>query len=276
MSLRSKLLGGLLLLLCATAQAQQPREVFSVRQVDLPNGGDLYGRNHLGCDITVTLELDINQNLNSRPPVPVTLSIPGHSEVLLTHLRQRNRGPWRYSYRWHYNYGNNRAHHDDSVAYDMPLQHGQSCRIMQGFHGKFSHQGDDEYAIDFDLPDNTPVLCCREGVVVYVEERFTDGAPTEEYRNKVNCVRVRHSDGSIGEYDHLRLNGAVVEEGQQVQRGDLIGYSGHSGFASGPHLHFCVYTGGDGYHRHPVPIYFRVRGEGRPVELQQDNVYAAP
>lgn len=267
-----------LLLLLALAWAEiQPRQVFSVRQIDRQDGGNLIGVNHIGCDITVTLEITDAENVFTNPPAPVTVSIPGHGEVLLTRVRQRRPGMlWRYNYRWYYNYGNMQARHDDSVVYSMPIGSGQSCRIIQGFHGKFSHTGDDEYAIDFDLPEGTPVYACREGRVVFVEERFSEGAPTQEYRNRVNCVRIRHSDGTIGEYDHLRQDGAVVEEGQVVRRGELLGYSGNTGFSSGPHLHFCVYAGRDGYRRRPIPIYFRVRGSRGAVELKQGRVYTAP
>jgi murein DD-endopeptidase MepM/ murein hydrolase activator NlpD len=268
----------LLMLVSPLAWAQvEPREVFSVRQVDLPDGGILYGKNHLGNDITVTFELTVNQNMVADQPLPLTLSIPGHSEIKLVEVHRANpQLAWRYNYRWFWNHGNKDVEHDDSVVYSLPFQRGQSCRIIQGFHGKFSHTGSDEYAIDFGFAEGTPILACREGQVVYVEERFSEGGATPYFRNRVNCVRVKHNDGTIGEYDHLRQDGAVVAEGQFVRRGELIGYSGNTGFSSGPHLHFCVYKGLNGHLRQSLPIYFKVQGSSEPTELVQGRTYTAP
>lgn len=53
-------------------------------------------------------------------------------------------------------------------------------------------------------------------------------------------IVILHSDGTMAIYSHLQRNGAKVKEGQQVAKGDFIGYSGATGFVSGPHLHFMV------------------------------------
>ena len=71
--------------------------------------------------------------------------------------------------------------------------------------------------------------------MIYVEESFPDGTdvPGEE-----NTVLIRHSDGTLSNFGHLTLDGALVEVGQLVQQGDRIGFSGDSGASSAPHLHF--------------------------------------
>jgi murein DD-endopeptidase MepM/ murein hydrolase activator NlpD len=50
---------------------------------------------------------------------------------------------------------------------------------------------------------------------------------------------IRHSDGSIGCYWHLQKNGVKIKKGP-VAKGQLIGYSGNTGFVLRPHLHFAV------------------------------------
>lgn len=51
-------------------------------------------------------------------------------------------------------------------------------------------------------------------------------------------------------------NGVVVNIGQKIQRGQLLGYSGKTGYARGSHLHFIVYKAIDGTHRESIPVKF--------------------
>ena len=66
------------------------------------------------------------------------------------------------------------------------------------------------------------------------------GGGSPEYRKFANYVIIEHSDGTMGNYYHLKQGGAVAVIGQKVAKGDLIGYSGNTGYSSGPHLHFSV------------------------------------
>ena len=50
-----------------------------------------------------------------------------------------------------------------------------------------------------------------------------------------------HSDGTFADYSHLTFHVAVVKKGDHVKKDQLLGYSGSTGFASGPHLHFAVF-----------------------------------
>lgn len=53
-------------------------------------------------------------------------------------------------------------------------------------------------------------------------------------------ILIKHANGLDTMYAHLsQIN---VSQGQEVQTGDLIGYSGETGYATGPHLHFGVYV----------------------------------
>ena len=58
---------------------------------------------------------------------------------------------------------------------------------------------------------------------------------------KTNIILIRHKDDTIAVYAHLSPAGALVEVGDQVKQGQLIGISGQSGYAIDPHLHFSVF-----------------------------------
>jgi murein DD-endopeptidase MepM/ murein hydrolase activator NlpD len=93
------------------------------------------------------------------------------------------------------------------------------------------------YAIDVPMPIGTDILASRAGVVIFVRENYVDGDNTPGHEN---LVFVRHEDNTIGYYAHFTNMGAVVEVGESVAQGALIGLSGHTGESTEPHLHFDV------------------------------------
>lgn len=98
------------------------------------------------------------------------------------------------------------------------------------------------------IPTGTQVKAIGPGEVVTAG----DGG---DYGNQ---VVVRHEDGTYSQYAHLSEVKAVV--GQSVQGGTLIGWSGETGNATGPHLHVEIRTGpGFGSDISPVP-YLRAKG----------------
>lgn len=102
-----------------------------------------------------------------------------------------------------------------------------------------------EYAVDFALPEGTPVIASRRGKVSSIHDGET-AYGGQEYRNNANFVIVDHKDGTYTLYLHLQK--VVVDEGDEVQQGELMGYSGKTGWTYGrPHLHFQVQARGDGF-----------------------------
>lgn len=145
-----------------------------------------------------------------------------------------------FSYSNTYNFGNAlQESFDDAYIYSLPYEKGKTQTIFQGYNGKFSHQN--EFALDFNLKMGSSILAAREGVVVEVVNNNTKSCPDVSCAKYNNRVIVMHSDGTFADYSHLKLNGAVVEKGEQIKKDQLIGYSGSTGFASGPHLHFSVF-----------------------------------
>lgn len=96
--------------------------------------------------------------------------------------------------------------------------------------GQLGHNGND-YAAD----EGTPVYAAADGVVDFEGDATND--PWTLWYGGI-YVRLRHDDCFTG-YAHL--SSTVIDKGQQVARGQLIGYSGSTGAATGPHLHFeCI------------------------------------
>ena len=125
----------------------------------------------------------------------------------------------------------------DIYIYDLPFKEGTKHRIVQGYGGLFSHNH--IAALDFDMPEGTPVYTAREGVSYAFKDDSDEGGPFPEYKNKANFIIIKHNDGSFGCYWHLKKNGVVIKKGF-VAKGQLIGYSGSTGFILRPHLHFSV------------------------------------
>jgi len=85
----------------------------------------------------------------------------------------------------------------------------------------------------------TPIRAARRGTVMAVIDGFTRCCLPREEAWKANAVYVRHRDGSVATYAHLR-EGIPVVAGQKVKGRQLLGYSGNTGWTTAPHLHFEV------------------------------------
>lgn len=133
---------------------------------------------------------------------------------------------------------------DDSRTspYVLPFPVGQRMRVTRTFtHYLPSNGGVGLYAIDIDMPIGSPVHAIRAGVVVAIEERFSDDDHADYHEN---WVMIRHADGTVARYIHITTNGALVDLNQTVAQGQRIALSGNSGASFGPHLHFDVQTCG--------------------------------
>jgi murein DD-endopeptidase MepM/ murein hydrolase activator NlpD len=133
------------------------------------------------------------------------------------------------------------ALHDDDYLYALPFQSGTAYRLLQGYGSRFSHTGLEEFAIDIDMPTGTPVHAARPGTVEQTEASNSKGCWDPGCGRWANFIVIRHSDGTTGEYYHLDQNGVIVNVGDEIVRGQKIGYSGNTGHTTRPHLHFAVY-----------------------------------
>lgn len=208
-------------------------------------------------DMTATLEIGA-VNMRSSVPLPCTVTIPAGKTVEAVTLTPLDpESEWSFRYTNHYTVGRHDAKHDDNYVYWLPYAAGTTFKVTQGYHGSFSHTGPDEFAIDWKMPEGTPVLAARDGVVVVVKDDSEKGGAHRKYEDKANMVTVQHSDGTMAHYCHLAPHSAKVRVGTKVRAGDQLAASGNTGFTSGPHLHFAVFKARSGHGRETIPVKFR-------------------
>ena len=128
---------------------------------------------------------------------------------------------------------------DTSYVYSLPYEEGSSHLIVQGYFGIFSHQ--ERAALDFKMKRGTNIVAVRDGVVIRVKEDGSKGGWSKKYRSQGNNIVIQHGDNSRSGYWHLQKDGALVNVGDTVKQGQVIGLSGKTGFAATPHLHFIVW-----------------------------------
>jgi murein DD-endopeptidase MepM/ murein hydrolase activator NlpD len=86
--------------------------------------------------------------------------------------------------------------------------------------------------VDFDVPEGTPVRATAQGIVTQAGVKDGYGL----------VVRIKHGKGLETRYAHL--SGLAIAKGAAVESGTVIGYSGKSGLASVPRLHYEVIKNG--------------------------------
>lgn len=93
-----------------------------------------------------------------------------------------------------------------------------------------SHNG-----TDFRAPVGTAILALADGTVA----GNGDTDLTCSRRSFGKWILVKHDNGLAATFGHLSV--ISVKAGDKVKRGDIIGYSGNTGYSTGPHLHISVY-----------------------------------
>ncbi|MBI2052748.1 MAG: peptidoglycan DD-metalloendopeptidase family protein [Candidatus Ryanbacteria bacterium] len=116
--------------------------------------------------------------------------------------------------------------------------------VTQGFgftdfattYGSDVYKGSGHNGIDFRASIGTPILASDNGIVKDTGDTDTL-CPGGSYGK---WVIIDHGNNLSTLYGHLSVISAA--KGQKVTRGERIGYSGNTGYATGPHLHFTVYA----------------------------------
>ena len=227
---------------CGFAEAKQPYP-FSVTVERIGNGQNLIARNRGPAPVSVRLTLSGADNVVASQSLPVHAVVRPNSEMVLLQIRPADPArSLRFSSQSAYNLGSFHAQHDPQARYRLPFADGGSFVISQAADGPLTTHSaaDSENAVDFTLPEDTPIVAARDGTVIETEAANRYGGRDRVLLNMANYVRILHADETVATYAHLAPGGVTVAPGQRVTAGTLIGYSGATGYTAGPHLHFVV------------------------------------
>ncbi len=197
--------------------------------------------NLLHGPVEVQLGFKHQRNVSARPALPATAVVPARSSVLVADIQMNDPikgGDFELTLD---SLPGDSAAEPQDYEYRLPFDYGR-VRVDQGPGGSFSHNdAQNRHAVDFAVPEGTPIVAAREGLVMQVESDFDKaGLNREKFGGRANFIRIVHGDGTMALYAHLQPEGVQVREGQYVRKGQRIGLSGNTGLSTAPHLHFVV------------------------------------
>lgn len=203
----------------------------------------VYVNNRLSGPMQVQLSAGRStRNMEALPALPVTYVLEPKQRMLVTRLQAIDgNAPMIRDLQSLGIPGDPHAIPED-LTYSLPVDENSRWELGQEFNGEYSHHDEqNRYAVDFIVPEGTPVLAARPGIVMETIANYGHGGQDAKlYASRANFIRILHDDGSMGLYAHLKEGGVLVAPGERVGLGDVIGYSGNTGFSSGPHLHFVL------------------------------------
>jgi len=122
----------------------------------------------------------------------------------------------------------------------------QNARISSGFNRNRKHPvlgvHRPHLGTDFAAPTGTPIMASGSGRVVHRGRKGGYG----------NTVIIQHNNRYRTLYAHMSRYANGIREGSRVEQGQVIGYVGRSGLATGPHLHYEFMVNGS--HRNPMTV----------------------
>lgn len=219
-----------------------PKHLVSLLQSGEERHPQFYIRNDYVGPVEVEIDFSERINVQATPDLPRRFVVePGKSNTLFEVTGINEQESWRLALKYRYIIGSPLAHYSSKASYLPPIAPNTAFQISQAFGGSFSHTDEqNKYAVDIAMPIGTPVYAARSGMVLEVEDDFYKSGTNKAYSSEANNIRILHDDGSMAIYAHLELEKAQVYPGLAVAAGQLIGYSGNTGFSTGPHLHFAV------------------------------------
>jgi len=100
------------------------------------------------------------------------------------------------------------------------------------------HTGNLRNAIDFIVPEHTPVFAAANGIVTYVKDDSTIGGSNPNYQYQyTNFITIMHANQEYSRYDHLASRSSKVKVGQTVREDEEIAKVGMTGYTLVPLIH---------------------------------------
>lgn len=115
-----------------------------------------------------------------------------------------------------------------------PLSHGARGSYADGALAPVLHRYRRHVGLDYPVRKGTPVVAIADGTIGFAGPKGRSGT----------LLAVRHGGKAVSYYAHLSRIERGVKKGVKVQQGDVIGYSGDSGAATEPRLHFAMKING--------------------------------
>ena len=157
--------------------------------------------------------------------------------------------------------------------YRLPFANEPGWSLWQGNHDDYGHGTFQYYAFDIGHKVRGKVLTARGGEVIYVKNNVGKNTWNLSTFEKVKYgagshVVIKHKDGTVAVYCHLKKGSIVVKKNDKVVQGEFIGYSGDTGNSSDPHLHFEVRAY---YSKAPPKDHLMDIGPTLPVIFEDQN-----
>lgn len=151
--------------------------------------------------------------------------------------------------------------HDALINYHYEYEHIRYAYDFIKVENNYSYKGDplnNESYFAF----NQPIVAPAAGKVIKVVNDIPDNTPGQfnEQYPEGNMVMIEHEHGEISLIAHFKQHSIVVQEGDIVENGQMLGKTGNSGYSSEPHIHFQVNKKLDNNSEVVIPIKF-VNGE---------------
>ncbi len=164
-------------------------------------------------------------------------NLAGYGDLLAAEFNNQGQS----FYAFHYTNGNDSGYYNQDgkslrkAFLKAPLSY---TRISSGYTKRRFHPVLNKWkphlAIDYAAPTGTPIKAVADGTIT---QKSYD-------RNNGNKIRIRHPNDYETTYIHMSRFARGMKKGKRVQQGDVIGYVGSTGIATGPHLDFRVFHHG--------------------------------
>ena len=205
-----------------------PKENNDIEILTIPRkktGHDIYVLNNHIVPHYVQIKIENSKIFDTDIQFPYEIIISPKKEKQFVFSLIPRKGIKSYELKVKYHYVKGAIHLAKHTKRDLHIYYHTNMeknrKVSQSFNTNGTHQGENAYAVDFDMPVGTPVYATRSGIVVEIKENSTQGGISPSFAKYNNYISIMHEDGTFANYSHLKYNGALVQVGDQVKAGRI-------------------------------------------------------